>query len=103
MAYKTYPIEFKREAATLVVDQGYTLTAACKAMGVGQTAMRRWVKQLQEERGGKTPATSKALTEEHQEIQALREENRRLKREKEILKKASALNGTSLRLSHCNY
>lgn len=91
MGNKTYPIEFKREAASLVLDQDYTLIAACKAMGVGQTAMRRWVKQLQEERGGITPDTSKAFTEAHQEIQALREENRRLRREKEILKKASAL------------
>ena len=91
MAFKTYPIEFKREAAGLVVDQGYTLTAACKAMGIGQTALRRWVKQLREERGGRTPDTAKALTAEHQEIQALKDEIRRLTREKEILKKASAL------------
>ena len=91
MGFKTYPVEFKRDAASLVVDQGYTLTAACKAMGVGQTALRKWVKQLQEEREGKTPEKSKALTAEHQEIQALKDEIRRLTREKEILKKASAL------------
>jgi len=91
MAYKTYPIDFKRDAASLVVDQGYTLISACKAVGVGQTAMRRWVRQLRDEQGGKTPATAKALTQEHREIQALQEEIRRLKREKDILKKASAL------------
>ena len=91
MAYKSIPIEFKRDSASLVLDQGYTITEACKAVNVGQTAMRRWVKQLQDERGGTTPVKSKALTPEHQEIQQLKEEIRRLKREKDILKKASAL------------
>ena len=39
--------EFKREAGGLVVDQGYSIKEACEAMGVGETAMRRWVKQLE--------------------------------------------------------
>ena len=86
-AYKTYPTDFKRDAANLVVDQSYTLTAACKAMDVGQTAVLRWVRQLRDEQGGKTPTTARALTQEHQQIQALQKEICRLKREKDILKK----------------
>jgi len=35
-----YTTEFKQEAASLVVDKGYTVTEACQAMGVGNTAMR---------------------------------------------------------------
>lgn len=50
--------EFKREASSLVVDQGYSIKEACKAMGVGATAMRRWVMQLEAERGGTPPNTS---------------------------------------------
>ncbi len=91
MAYKNYPPKFKHESAALVLDQGYTIQEACDAVGVGQTAIRRWVTQLQGERAGNTPQKAKALTAEHQEIQALKEEVKRLKREKEILKKASAL------------
>lgn len=91
MPKKNYPSEFKQEAASLVLDQNYTLSQACESIGVGMTAMRRWVKQLQQERNGETPETAKAITAEHREIQALKEQVRRLQREKEILKKASAL------------
>ena len=91
MTRKTYPSEFKKEAASLVLDQGYTITAACESMGVGKTAMNRWVKQLRSERSGNTPESVKAITKEHQEIQSLKERVRRLELEKEILKKATAL------------
>lgn len=91
MPKQYHPPEFKQEAARLVLDQEYSIAAACEAMGVGQTAMRRWVKQLRDERQGITPTTAKAITPEHLEIQALKEQVRRLEREKEILKKASAL------------
>ena len=60
-------------------------------MGVGESAMRRWVKQLKAERGGITPSGSKALTVEQQRIQELQADNQRLEREKDILKKATAL------------
>lgn len=33
---RTFSPEFRLEAAQLVVDQGYTLKAACEAMGVGK-------------------------------------------------------------------
>ncbi|GAA6167313.1 transposase [Sessilibacter corallicola] len=91
MAYKNYLPKFKHESAVLILDQGYIIHEACDAVGVGQTAIRRWVTQLQEERAGNTSQKTRALTAEHQEIQALREEIKRLKREKEMLKKASAL------------
>jgi len=74
----------------LVVDQGYSVAEACKSMGVGETALRRWVDQLREERGGVTP-NSKALTAEQQEIQALKARINRLELEKKILKEATAL------------
>ena len=67
---RSFSVEFKHDAAALVVDQGYSVAEVCKSMGVGETALRRWVDQLREERGGVTP-NSKALTAEQQEIQAL--------------------------------
>ena len=90
MGRREFTPEFKREAASLVVDQNYSLAAACEAMGVGRTAMRRWVKQLRDEGQGMTPG-SKALTPEQQRIQELEAQVRRLEREKTILKKATAL------------
>lgn len=47
--------EFKREAAGLVLDQGYIHIEAARSLGLVESALRRWVKQLQEERQGVTP------------------------------------------------
>jgi transposase len=87
---KTFSPEFKLEAARLVLDEGYSITQACQSLGVGDTALRRWVSQLKVERGGQTPG-SKALTPEQQRIQMLEAKIRRLEQEKYILKKATAL------------
>jgi len=87
---RTFTKEFKLEAASLVLDQNYSVPEAARSLGVGETALRRWVQQLSDERGGITP-TSKALTPEQQKIQALEARVNRLEREKSILKKATAL------------
>ena len=87
---RTFSTEFKRECASLVLDQGYSLMAAARSMGVGDTALRRWVDQLRQERSGITPQ-SKALTPDQQKIQELEARINRLEREKAILKKATAL------------
>ena len=86
----SYSVEFKTKAASLVLDKNYSIPEACNAMGVGNTAMRRWVKQLESERGGVTPG-SKALTSEQQKIQQLEARIKQIEWEKEILKKATAL------------
>jgi transposase len=84
---RTFTPEFKREAACLVLDQGYSYIEAARSLGLVESALRRWVQQ---ERGGVTP-TSKALTPEQQKIQELEARINRLEREKSILKKATAL------------
>lgn len=85
---RSFTPEFKQEAACLVLDQGYTVTQACRSLNVGENALRRWIKQLSEERHGVTPK-SKALTPEQQRIQELEARCERLEREKSILKKAT--------------
>ncbi|EGH34076.1 putative transposase, partial [Pseudomonas syringae pv. japonica str. M301072] len=59
-------------------------------LGVGESALRRWVDQVQQERTGVTQQI-KALTPEQQKIQELEARIARLEREKSILKKATAL------------
>lgn len=88
---RTFTTEFKREAASLVLDQGYSVVQASEAMNVRENVMHRWVKQLREERGGQAPSNSIALTPEQQRIQELEARLRKSEREKEILKKATAL------------
>jgi len=86
---RSFSTEFKVEAASLVVDQGYSMAEASRAVDVGESALRRWVNQLRTERDGVTPAT-KALTPEQQKIQELEARINRLEREKAIFKKATA-------------
>lgn len=85
---RTFTPEFKQETASLVLDQGYSIAQACTSMGVGESALRRWVQQLSDERQGVTPK-GKAITPEQQRIQELEERCRRLEMEKSILKKAT--------------
>lgn len=87
---RTFSSEFKLETAQLVLDQGYTHDEAAKAMGVGFSTIGKWVKQLKQERTGKT-VTQTPLTPEQIEIRELKKRNERLELEKEILKKATAL------------
>ena len=49
---RTFTPEFTREAACLVLDQGYSHTEAARSLGLVESALRRWVNQLQQERGG---------------------------------------------------
>lgn len=87
---RSFTTEFKCEAASLVLDKGYSIPEASKTLDVGESALRRWVKQLEAERGGITP-TSKAMTADQQRIQELEKQVKRLELEKDILKKATAL------------
>ena len=91
MKRRSFKPEFKKEAAILVLDEGYTVSEACDSLGVSNGAIRKWVSQLQEERSGNTPTSSKALTTEHREIQELKARIKQLEMEKDILKKATAL------------
>ena len=82
---RSFSAEFKREAADLVLKQNYSYIEASRSLGVGESALRRWVDQVQQERQGVTPQ-SKALTPEQQKIQELEARIARLEREKSILK-----------------
>ena len=87
---RTFSPEFKQQAACLVLDQGYSHMEASRSVGIGESVLRRWVRQLQSERQGITPQ-SKAMTPDQQRIQKLEARIERLEREKSILKKATAL------------
>ena len=38
---RSFTTEFKRESASLVIEQGYSINEASLAVGVGETALRR--------------------------------------------------------------
>jgi transposase len=82
--------EFRLESAQLVLDQGYSVREAAKAMGVGKSTLDKWVRQLREERDGFSPKAS-PMTPERRKIRELEAKIRKIEREKDILKKATAL------------
>ena len=61
---------------------------AASAMDVGLSTMTRWVKQLRDERQGKTPKAS-PITPEQIEIRELKKKLQRIEMENDILKKAT--------------
>lgn len=58
-------------------------------MDVGKSSLQKWISQYRQERQGITPKSS-AITPEQLRIQALEAENRQLKKDNDLLKKASA-------------
>ena len=79
--------DFKAQAVRLVLDEGKTVGAAARDLDLTETALREWVKRAQADRSnGRTGLT----TAEREELARLRKENRILREEREILKKAAA-------------
>jgi transposase len=85
---RTHNREFKREAVALVTDQGYRCAEAGRSLGVSGALIGRWKQQLEDDRSGVFPGNGKR-TPEQQRIHELETENRRLRMEKEVLKKAT--------------
>jgi transposase len=86
---REYTKEFKREAVNLVTKQGYTLSEADRNLGIHSRLLRRWKAQMETE--GKDAFPGKGhMSPEQEEIRRLRRENRELRMEREILKKATA-------------
>lgn len=88
---RVFSSEFKVEAAKLVLERGYSVAQACQELQVGETALRRWIAQLEAEQQGCVLAGSKPITPEQQRIRELEERIRILEEDKEILKKATAI------------
>jgi transposase len=80
--------EFKAEAIKLCSEPGQSIGKVAKNLGLTETALRTWVKQARID-AGNGPAGA-LTTAEKQELAALRKENRELRMEREILKKATA-------------
>jgi len=88
-ARKVFTAEFKLEVARMIVDQEMSVATVCKDMKLGPTAVRRWADQYKAEQGGHS-GIGKPLTAEQQRIRQLEYENRQLRSDNELLKKASA-------------
>ena len=86
---RKYSKEFKLDAVSLVLEQDYSRAEAARSLSITPNVLSRWIKEYESEDGTLFRGNGK-LTAEQLEMRRLREENKRLKMEKEILKKAAA-------------
>ncbi len=86
---KQYSKQFKVDAVKLVTEQGYRVSEAARNLGIHHSSLRRWKEQL-ETNGNQAFPGKGHMTPEKEELYRLRKENKRLRMEREILKKAAA-------------
>ena len=83
---RSFSAEYKAETVELIRSSGKTIGQVCRDLDLTETAVRRWVQQAEID-AGKRPGLT---TAERAELAELRRENRVLREEREILKKAAA-------------
>jgi len=86
---KVFDTSFKLQVVQMIKEQGLSVPQVCRDMDIGESAVRRWVQQFESEQLGQ-PGMGKPLTVEQQRIRQLETENRQLRTDNDLLKKASA-------------
>ena len=82
--------EFKIEAIRLITEKGYSLAQVGRDLDLRPDMLRRWKKQLADDPGPAFPGEGR-LRAEDEEVCRLRRDNKRLREERDILKKAVAI------------
>lgn len=93
---RTFDHGFKLQVVQMIRTQGLAISQVCRDMKLGETAVRRWLQQFDAEQSGQ-PGLGNPLTPEQQRIRQLEAENRQLRGDVDILKKASAFFARELR------
>ncbi len=83
---RPYPEEFRDKAIELARSSDRSINQIADELGVSGQTLRNWVHQAEVD-GGKRGGLT---TEERDELRALKRENKRLRMERDILKKAAA-------------
>ena len=90
---KMYDREFKLEAVRMASEPGVTASEVESRLGIGQGVVSRWRREFKND--GKQAFPGKGhLKPEAEELRRLKRENERLRRERDILKKAVAIFST---------
>jgi transposase len=81
-----YPEEFRREAVRLARLGDKPQRRLAKVLGISDVSLRRWIREEQAA-GGERPGG--LSSDEREELARLRDENAKLRMEREILRKAA--------------
>ena len=84
-----FPLEFRREAVRLVVTTGKPMAQVAKDLGISDKTLGNWVR-TDRANLARDSAPGALAESEREELRRLRAENRELKVEREILRKAAA-------------
>ena len=87
---RTYTPEFKTEAVKLVTERGYSMAEAARSLGIHETLLRSWKLAVAAQGEQAFPGHGNPPPFE-EELRRLQAENKRLRAECDILKKAAAL------------
>jgi transposase len=85
---RSFTEDYKAGAVRLVLDEGKTVAAAARDLGLTESSLRNWVEQA---RADRTKGRTGLTTVEREELTRLRKEVRELRLERDLLKKVSAL------------
>ena len=86
---RKYTAEFKQRAVQLWRESGTTYAEVARGLGVDESTLRGWVKKA-DAAGGGEPGGPQGPFQMEEELRRLRRENAQLRRDNEILLKASA-------------
>jgi len=86
-SHPPYPPEFRAEAVRLVREGGRTPDELAQTLGCSGQAIRDWLRQADLDAGRRSDGLT---TVEREELRRLRAENRVLRMERDLLKKAAA-------------
>lgn len=95
-ARRQFDAAFKLKIARMVRDDGLSVSQVCRDLDLTDSAVRRWVAQYEAEQRGEA-GNGEPLTAEQRRIRELERENRRLKEDVALLKKASAFFAQEIR------
>jgi transposase len=86
---KQYSKEFKLDAVSLVLEQGYTRAEAARSLEINISQLGRWIREYREDSDGQAFRGNGKLTPEQEEIRKLKVRVKQLEMEKRILKEAT--------------
>ena len=87
---RLYSKEFKINTVKLMVEEGQSLRETARQLGVSEQTLCAWKRKWRSDGQQAFPGSGNSATEEDEELRRIKDENRKLRRERDILKEAVA-------------